>query len=118
MSKFYVDETNSGGYTTVLDCCIENTGRFRWVEIEADSADDAIRQFERHFDVDWNYQNSFEGNSCNCCGRRFTLHTPKGMAHSEYDQYGCLWECTEVPCFIKDGRGGKLCDAPKEKAHA
>lgn len=113
MATFYVDENNSGGYTVALG--VLSDPRPHWVSIEADSADEAIHKFERHFGLDWNDQNSYEGNSCNCCGRRFSLHAPRGLVDSKYDEYGTVSEYDEQPYFVESGRGGcALADAPKK----
>ena len=75
MTTYYVTENNSGGYTVALDCGIDHNGRPQVVCIEAHSEREAIAKFEHVFDVDWDYQNSYEGGSCNCCGRRFYIET-------------------------------------------
>lgn len=118
--KFYVDENNSGGYTVALGV-LGDEERFHWVEIEAGSVDEAIHKFEAHFGVDWNEQNSYEGGSCNCCGRRFCIYAPVGHTHSDYDEHDQVYDYAEgtVPYFAapsNDGGskkpGGKLEDAP------
>ncbi len=75
--KFFVQENNSGGYTKALGV-LSDVDKFHYVEIHAKNADDAIHQFEEHFSLNWNSENSYEGGSCNCCGRRFSLDAPKG----------------------------------------
>lgn len=101
--KFYVHENNSGGYTVALGV-LDDKDRFHWVEIEAESVDDAVHQFEAHFNLDWNNQNSFEGNSCSCCGRRFTIYAPKGHTATTYVKYGDVADYTpdDMPYFEND----------------
>lgn len=89
MKTYYVDENNSHGFTVALGVLDEPQPH--WVSVEAENVDDAIHQFEEHFKLDWNYQNSYEGNSCNCCGRRFTIYTP-GEEESDYDEYDMVEE--------------------------
>jgi len=123
MPKFYVTENNSGGFWVAL--CIEDNGGFfgypHHVEIEAENADDAIRQFEEYYNLSWNHENSYEGNSCDCCGRRFTLVAPRGFGDSQLDEYGCVEE-DDNPYFLDEGsllderyktQGCKLEDAPR-----
>ena len=76
MHRYYIDENNSGGRTVCLGVLSDSQPHY--VYVDAESAKKAIVAFEKHFGVDWMYQNSFEGGSCNCCGRRFTLYTPVG----------------------------------------
>ena len=84
--KYYVYENNSGGRTVLPN-------GIRYVEIEADSIDTAIEKFEEHFKLEWEYENSFEGNSCNCCGRRFELYIPPDSSGSTKYRFSnpCDW---------------------------
>lgn len=87
MNKYYLTENNSNGYTEYLDCIIENSGRPHCVIIEASNVHSAINKLKKHIKgFNYEYQNSYEGNSCNCCGRRFDLYSP---LESEAD-YGIL----------------------------
>ena len=104
--KFYVRENNSGGYFVALDYST-------WVSIESTSADGAIRQFEKHFNLKWNDSNSFDsGGSCSCCGRRFTLYCPEDKASSEIDCFGCVEPYNELPHFVNCYKGGPLSEYP------
>lgn len=100
--KFYINENNSSGYTVALGVLGEE--KPHWAEIEAESVDEAIKKFENHFNLDWNYENSYEGNSCNCCGRRFSLYAPKGHEESDYDEYNVIstYEGNDIPYFAKN----------------
>lgn len=76
MKTFYVEENNSGGDTKYLACGIDkadNKKKYHVVKIKAKDIDDMIDQFEKVFGCNWDYENSYEGNSCNCCGRRFEV---------------------------------------------
>lgn len=80
MKTYYVSENNSGGHYRVAKMFKDH------VKIEAPSANEAIWAFERQFDLDWNRSNSFEGDSCKCCGRRFLLSMPEPET-VDYDKY-------------------------------
>jgi hypothetical protein len=41
------------------------------------------------------YENSYEGGSCNCCGRRFKIYTPD--VKEEDDNIKYVWHYTEIP---------------------
>ena len=92
MKKYYVTENNSFGKTEA----IHDWGQY--VTINAEDSTEAILKFEKHFDLTWIHENSYEGNSCNCCGRRFTLYTPKESEDSEYDIMQIEFE--EQPYFL------------------
>ena len=92
MKTYYVDENNSGGYCVALKRFGEHA------IIKAANAEEAIKKFESHFDLNWEHQNSYEGNSCNCCGRRFSLYTPD---QSEEDMgIKQIWHYSETPYFV------------------
>lgn len=100
LHRYYFDENNSGGYTLILG--VLDDKKPHWCYIDAKSVDDAIKKFEELFDLDWNECNSYEGRSCNCCGRRFTIYGPEGHTDSEYDKYGQVfcYKNGELPYFV------------------
>jgi hypothetical protein len=78
MKKYYITENNSGGYSEAMEFG-------EYVLINATNYLEAIIKFEKAFDLKYDYENSYEGNSCNCCGRRFTTYTPNKDEDSGYD---------------------------------
>ncbi len=92
MKTYYVTESNSGGYYTTL----KKFGQH--AIIKAENSKEAISKFENHFDLCWLEQNSFGGNSCNCCGRRFTLHSPDPQ-EEDWDMPH-IWHYDEKPYFV------------------
>jgi hypothetical protein len=82
--RFYLYENNSGGVTVLKG------GPYFFFDMEScDSIDDAVRHFESLTGLDWDFQNSYEGNSCSCCGRRFDLDVPEKLKGTTYSyQYG------------------------------
>jgi hypothetical protein len=115
--KYFVEENNSGGYYVCLP------GHGAWVSIEAESEDAAIAQFEQHFEIDWEQQNTFEGGSCSCCGRRFSISRPEGTEpgtrkYTPRDTYEAGTDPT-TQYASKSAYMGPLSRCPKgEKSHA
>lgn len=102
MYRYYFDENNSGGRTVALG--VLNDKHPHWCYVDAENVDAAIHAFESAFELDWNDENSYEGGSCNCCGRRFTVSGPKGHTDSEYDKYDTVdsYEENTKPWFATD----------------
>lgn len=102
---FYVEENNSGGFTKYLCCSIEapdKKKRYHIVKILAKDIDDMIEQFEKVFGCDWDYENSYEGNSCNCCGRRFIVEM-LGDGNNWIDGIRGYDEIKDTPYRWKEG---------------
>ena len=106
MYRYYFDENNTGGRTIALGVLSDRHPH--WCYVDADSVDEAIHKFEKAFDLDWNDENSYEGGSCNCCGRRFSVSGPKGHTNSDYDTYGQVREHeeNEIPYFALPDTSG------------
>lgn len=110
---YFVSENNTGGHTVALGVLSSKLPHM--VMIKAKNVDEAIKKFEKHFDLDWNEQNSYEGNSCNCCGRRFTIECFQNKEKSNYDEYDCVSDTDSLPYYIKNGDCAHLEDAPTEE---
>lgn len=85
--KLYITENNSWWYTKYLNCSIYNKSEekpYKLAVIECDSVDEWIKKFEDYFDLDFEYENSYEWNSCNCCGRRFELECESDETSYKY----------------------------------
>lgn len=69
MNTYYITENNSGGY-------YETEFRFdNPFIVDAANEDNAITAFENWTGLTWSIQNKYGpgGNSCSCCGVRFTI---------------------------------------------
>ena len=84
--KVFIYENNSGGFTVL------ESGSSLYFEGKFSTINEVISKFEDLTGLNWNYENSYEGNSCSCCGRRFTLYLPIELEGSDdsYHQYGCI----------------------------
>lgn len=110
MKNYYVRENNSGGYTLWLDCLIENSGRPEMVRIIAKDLKSAINKLEKHTGMDIAKMNSYEGTSCNCCGRRFEFYCDEDSDESCMDKYvENVWHN-----YYKGVRLVELKDSPKD----
>ena len=94
MNKYIFDENNSWWYTIVCKCLWivpENWVENEYVLVIAKDINEAVSKFDSRFNIDSNYESSYEWSSCNCCGRRFTIRTNDKNAERDYD-----WSYTEI----------------------
>lgn len=97
MNRYYFQENNSGGYTKCLGVLYEPSPH--WVYVDAPDVDSAIQLFEDHFNIDWEYENCFEGGSCSCCGRRFEVYSP--IEEDTIYNYTYVATYKDAPYFAK-----------------
>lgn len=85
--RYIFDENNSWWYTIVCKCLWVIPAWWvdaKHVKVIADSINDAVSIFNKRFNIDADYESSYEWWSCSCCGRRFTVRTDDNKAKEEY----------------------------------